>query len=144
MIAEIQKAFDIVKGLGEKYKPKNNLYYLTNEDGYEIDTESSYCEDCIGDASIEFDACYQAESMPEYEDFKCCSGCGEIIHTSRIWSKQELLEQIDFIEVLKIEGLGLLDERNCFELMCILDETYGAIKEHEELCIKIANLIINL
>lgn len=129
----IKQAYEIVKVLGEQYKTKNELYYLQDDDGDEINPEASYCEDCIDDASIEFDACYQIESMPEYEDFKYCESCGEIIETSRLFSEPEIKHQIENFE---------FNERNCFEVMCILDETYGAIEEHEELCIELAKQII--
>lgn len=153
----LKKAIDLVARTAKQYKPKNEAnwvcYWRSDspyQETYEPSNSETYCEDCIEkaieklnkDTSIEFPEnfesfTYDTEPSKEGEDFCYCDDCGEIIHQSIIFTRQEMAHWAKVTDAQFKKGLK--DSRFCYELKKVLSDAEYP-KEVEKLAKKTINL----
>lgn len=133
-------AFAVVKKLGQKYKPLQGVYYLVDEDHNESDDYNcnDYCFKCATKEAKKVGLHVQQESSPEKEDFCICDGCGKIIETSIIWTKQEMEHWLDNLEKEDLKKKSI-----CYELMKVLEPNYGAFEKFAEQVTEIARRVLS-
>jgi len=134
-------AYDVVKILGQEFEPLQGVYYITDIDYKELDDYNSfdYCQNCaIEIANKENLLCLQ-ESSPEKEGFCTCENCSKIIETSIIWTKQEIEHWLT-----NLQKEHLKDKATCYELMKLLEPTYGAYENFPKEVTEISNRVLSL
>jgi len=157
-----EKAFELIEALGEAFEPKESVCYVTyNTDvnhGLSVEEENcnDYCKDCIGSivkqVSMKMESgeykeprdfvCvdYSIETGSEKQDFVICEKCGEIIECGHIWSMQEMEYWLGLSDKRWKEAV--VDNRDCYQLMEILNPWGNAIPEYPKECDAIASKII--